>query len=166
MLRPGGVAVLPQTAGPSDPYGVLPNRSLVLWPYTDIRTPNISWGNRYVFIQARLESGAAKVGYPNRRGWLAYHLDGTLFVKYASYDEQAEYFDWNSSSECYCGPHFIELETLGPRALLAPGASVVHREIWRLFGGVSRPQSEDEMDDVVKELGIEELAGVHHELDS
>jgi len=33
-------------------------------------------------------------------------------------------------SECYCNPHFLELETMGPRTTLAPGESVSHRETW------------------------------------
>jgi hypothetical protein len=137
QLKTGGIAVLPQATIPADEFGLLPNRHLVLWPYTQVTSAHITWGDRYVFITATMESGALKVGFPNPSGWMAYAVDGTLFVKYASYWPGAAYFDRGSSSECYCNSRFIELETLGPRTILAPGDSVTHREIWTVRAGVS-----------------------------
>ena len=98
QLKTGGTAVLPQVRQDT---GVLPNRSLVLWPYTDMVNPNVRWGSNYILLDAELDS-PFKVGFPNPRGWLAYWWNGMLFVKRAEYDPQAEYFDFGSSSECYC----------------------------------------------------------------
>ena len=133
QLRSGGVALLPQPTGPADPDGVQPNRTLVLWPYTDIRSPFIRWGNRLILIRSTPKTGPLKVGFANPRGWLAYYYHGTLFVKRAEYDDSATYFDRGSSSQCYCNPSFLELETLGPKTELAPGASVTHREVWEVY---------------------------------
>lgn len=142
QLKPGGVAILPQATGPADEYGLLPNRHIVLWPYTRINSPHITWGDRYLFVEATMQAGALKIGFPNPVGWLGYHLADTLFVKYAAYQPQEAYFDRGSSSECYCNPRFLELETLGPRVVLAPGESVTHRETWAVHAGVSLRRDE------------------------
>ena len=136
QLKTGGLAILPQAAGPRDAEGLQPNRSLALWPYTDINSPFLQWGHRCVLISAELSAGALKIGFPNPVGWLAYHWRDTLFVKYAAYDPAADYYDFGSSSQCYCNARFLELETLGPRVTLAPGATTWHREVWQVAGNV------------------------------
>ncbi len=153
QIKPGGIAILPQNTAPS---GVLPNRRLTLWPYTDMKSPYIQWGNRYIFVQANLPEGdSLKVGFPNPHNWLGYWLDQTLFVKQATYQAEADYFDFGSSTEFYARPEFVELETLGPRTMLAPGESVTHRETWRLYPNVKLEPNEDAVQKLVKELGIE-----------
>jgi hypothetical protein len=137
QLKPGGIAVLPQATALADEYGLLPNRHLVLWPYTRLDSPHITWGDRHLFIEATMQEGALKLGFPNPVGWLAYIVDGILFVKQAAYHSGADYFDRGSSSECYCNPRFLELETLGPRITLAPGESVSHHETWVVRAGIS-----------------------------
>jgi hypothetical protein len=163
QFKPGGVGILPQVTGPVDEHGLLPNRQIALWPYTQIDSPHITWGDRFVFVEATMQdgplgkqSGALKIGFPNPIGWLAYAVDDTLFVKYAEYRPQAAYFDRESSSECYCNPRFLELETLGPRTTLAPGASVTHRETWVVYAGVSVQADEVAVEKLVKELGLTE----------
>ncbi len=152
QLRPGGIAILPQAAAPADAYGVLPNRHIALWPYTPINSPHITWGDRYVFVEATMQRGALKIGFPNPAGWMGYALGSALFVKRAAYDPQAAYFDKGSSSECYCNPHFLELETLGPRAVLAPGESVTHRETWALYADVPFRPDETATQELVETL--------------
>jgi hypothetical protein len=137
QLKPGGVAVLPQSTALADEHGLLPNRHIVLWPYTRVDSPHITWGDRYLLVEATMQDGALKLGFPNPAGWLAYAVDGTLFVKHATYQPDGDYLDRGSSSECYCNPRFLELETLGPRTRLAPGESVSHRETWTIHGGAS-----------------------------
>ena len=154
QLKPGGVAVLPQATAPADEHGLLPNRQIVLWPYTQINSPHITWGDRYVFVEVTMQSGALKVGFPNPAGWMGYAIEDTLFVKHAAYQPNATYFDRGSSSECYCNPRFLELETLGPRTSLAPGESVTHRETWALYAGVSFRPDETAVQELVDKLGL------------
>jgi hypothetical protein len=151
QCRTGGVAILPQSREQVD---FLPNRSLSLWSYTDLSSSQVSWGNRYILVRAEMDS-PFKVGFPNPRGWLAYWLDGTLFVKRASYDAQAEYYDFGSSSECYCNNRFLELETLAPIGKLAPGESVTHTETWELYADVEFPENENTAQKIVEKLGLE-----------
>src|SRR5512146_1289471 len=87
QFRTGGVAILPQI---TEDTGVLPNRPLALWPYTDLADPNVMWGRDLILAAANMRA-PFKLGFPNPRGWLAYWLDGILFVKHASYDAQARY---------------------------------------------------------------------------
>jgi hypothetical protein len=151
QLKTGGTAILPQARQDT---GVLPNRSLVLWPYTDMVNPNVRWGSNYILLDAALDS-PFKVGFPNPRGWLAYWWNGTLFVKRADYDSQAEYFDYGSSSECYCNDRFLELETLAPIHTLAPGETASHIEIWHLYKDVDRPRHESDAQQLVDKLRLE-----------
>jgi hypothetical protein len=152
QLKTGGVAILPQSQVEHD---FLPNRSLTFWSYTDISNPNVSLGNRYVLVRSQIEEGAFKVGFPNPRGWLAYWQAGTLFVKRAAFDAQAAYYDFGSSSECYCNGKFIELETLAPISKLSPGSSVTHVETWELHADVEYPENEDAVEAIVEKLGLE-----------
>jgi hypothetical protein len=151
QLKTGGVAILPQVC---EDTGVLPNRSLVLWPYTNMADPNVLWGQKYVILHANMTS-AFKIGFQNPHGWLAYWLNGTLFVKRAKYEAQSAYFDFGSSSECYCNDKFIELETLSPICTLDPGASVTHVETWELYGNVDLPRDEKDAQSLVEKLGLE-----------
>src|SRR5919108_4021650 len=151
QLKTGGTAILPQIR---EDTGVLPNRSLAMWPYTDMLSPNVRWGSNYVLLDAELDS-PFKVGFPNPRGWLAYWWNGILFVKRAIYDAHAEYFDFGSSSECYSDHRFIELETLSPIHTIAPGETASHIETWELYRDIDRPRHESEAQRLAEKLGLE-----------
>jgi hypothetical protein len=136
QLKPGGVAILPQCKNGDEANPTLPNRTITLWSYTDINSDHITWGNEFVLVEAKMKQGKLKVGFPNPDGWMAYWLGGLLFVKRAGFTREAGYFDRGSSSECYCDPRFLELESLGPITRLPPGGSVEHLEVWDLHEGV------------------------------
>ncbi|MFN2153445.1 MAG: hypothetical protein ACK2T5_17720, partial [Anaerolineales bacterium] len=150
QLKSGGVAILPQAQDQTD---LLPNRMLTLWPYTDIASPHVTWDNRFILVRAQMQT-AFKVGFPNPRGWLAYWLAGTLFVKRATLDTQAAYYDFGSSSECYCNDRFLELETLAPISTLAPGESATHTETWELYADVDFPADKDTVQGIIEKLGL------------
>jgi hypothetical protein len=151
QLKTGGTAVLPQARQDT---GVLPNRSLGLWPYTDMANPNVHWGSNIILLHANLDS-PFKIGFPNPRGWLAYWWKGMLFVKGADYNPQADYYDFGGSSQCYCDHRFIELETLAPIHTLAPGETASHIETWGLYKDIDPPTNEDEAQLLVDKLELE-----------
>lgn len=153
-LRAGGIGIAPQSQAYDDPDATWPNRSIALWPFTDIASPHIRWGNRFIFVTADMAAGMLKFGFPNPGGWLAYALEETLFVKQATYAPHARYFDRGSSSQIFCMPGFIELETQGPRTILAPGASITHREVWSLHTGMALTADEDQVAAAVAALGL------------
>lgn len=154
QLKPGGVAILPQTQDRLDEYGLLPNRQIALWPYTEAGSQYIIWGDRFIFIQARMEAGALKIGFPNPSGWIGYLWERTLFIKKATFYPDRSYYDFRSSSECYCNPFFLELETLGPRTRLEPGESLSHLETWNIYDQVDISFSETSVDNLIGKLGL------------
>jgi hypothetical protein len=129
QLAPGGLAVVPQPVG--DPADVRPDRTVVLWPYTD--PAGFAIGQTDIRIDAT-DAPRAKMGQPNRRGWMAYTLDDEVFVKWSPlHDDGRDYADLGASIQCYRDQHSLELESLGPLTDLAPGDEVVHREVWELM---------------------------------
>jgi hypothetical protein len=158
QMKIGGEAILPLAAPDADPFGVLPNRKLALWPYSDLGSANVRMGKHLLRIQANMDSGKLKLGFPNPSGWLAYLLGDTLLVKHAPYQNDAYYFDEGSSSECYCDERFLELESLGPRVVLQPGEKTTHVETWRLMRGIALPDEETRCLQVLEQAGLS-LAG-------
>jgi hypothetical protein len=154
QMKPGGLAVFPQTTGNADEYGLLPNRQITLWPYSDAGLDLFKVGNRFIFIDVNLEDGMFKFGFPNPSGWMGYFVDGSFFVKRAPYQPGEYYYDGGSSSECYFNPLHIELETLGPSTILLPGDSAGHREVWQVFPDVEGRQDENRMADIAEELDL------------
>jgi hypothetical protein len=150
QFRIGGMAILPMNNTDS---GLLPNRNLALWPYTNLGDRNIQLGRKFLLVKAAMNT-PFKVGFANPVGWLAYWLEGTLFVKSAAYEPGATYPDYGSSSECYCNAQFIELETLGPLQEIQPGGSIQHIETWHLFRVPARPVNENNVQNLVATLGF------------
>jgi hypothetical protein len=133
MMRLGGVCILPQTNHKLDEAGLLPNRNLVLWPYTRLSDPRLHLDDDLVLISAQPRVPPCKVGYLNRHGWVGYLVGGTLFVKRFQPQPERDHVDFGCNSEVYCNDRFIEVETLGPLGKLEPGQSVVHVEHWYLY---------------------------------
>ena len=155
MMRPGGTAVMPQQTEFDEEFGCQPNRTVNLWPYTPVNSPHITFSDRYLYVQANMKADKLKIGAPNPRGWIGYVIDDTFFVKFADYDPQAYYYDRQSSSQFYCDPGALEMETLGPRVTLEPGETVKYREVWKVFQDVAFEPEDDLVDDLVKKLGLE-----------
>ncbi len=144
VMAPGGVAILPQAAA-RDPQNLLPNRTLVLWPYTDPRDPRLVLGQKVVLLRQDAQaSGPIKVGMNNDLGWAAYYNQGQLFLKRFDLDALAVYPDNGCTVECYTNPEMLELESLGSLVLLEPGESTYHTEHWHLFDGVSLDLADEE----------------------
>lgn len=148
QLATGGRAILPQTREAADADGVLPNRQLVAWPYTDLSHPEIEFLPEALVIHGSNRPYPTKVGQPNQRGWIAYDMDGEVFVKWAAgNDELAAYVDFGATVQCYRDERFVELETLGPLTTLDPGKQIEHREIWMLAAA-----ADDAVDDFLAGL--------------
>jgi len=129
----GGIAVLPLADEPTDSYALQPNRNLVLWPYTDLCAPEFGFDPGRITVEGTTRESVAKIGQPNRRGWIAYVLGSQVFVKWAKiHDDDAAYADLGASSQCYRNEHFVELETLGPLVDLQPGQEATHVEAWSI----------------------------------
>ena len=145
-MSASGKEVVPQTRRDT---GLLPNRNMVLWPYTRLDDPRISLGDKYIIL--RQDPSAIrplKFGTSNEQGWGAYFNHGHLFVKYYEHKEGAIYPDFGASYESYTNDFMLEMETLSPLTMLKPGLSMEHSEAWELFDDVPMPRD--------NEAGIEE----------
>jgi hypothetical protein len=130
QVKLGGKAILPlrQTETAS---GLLPDRHLVVWPYTQLGDDRLHLTDRWVEIDGRPKDWACKVGTFNRLGWLAYWIGEHLFVKHFEVIE-GNFVDFKCNNEVYVMNAFLEVETLGRLEVLQPGGSLVHRETWEV----------------------------------
>ncbi len=141
----GGRAILPQEPWLDPSLDLLPSRPIALWHYTRMDDPRWVWGGR--FIQLRFRANLVseqKAGILNRQGWAAHLGHGALFLKRFGLRPEARYPDFGCNNEVYVNGSFLELETLGPLATLAPGGSVEHAEEWTLHRADGWDEDADE----------------------
>lgn len=145
VMAPSGIEIIPLPPLGEHPRDLLPNRVMVLWPFTDMTDPRWRWGSRFITLR-QANAGPTKIGLAHRGRWVAYHRVDTLFVKIIEYREGASYPDFGCNFETFTNEDMLEVESLGPLVDLAPGTATEHVETWHLFDGVSAPPSgEDEM---------------------
>ena len=152
QLPLGGVIVLPQQVGALDADGLLPNRQLVLWPYTRWQDERLQPHDDYVLIQAQEKEFPLKVGYFNRQGWAGYMRGGVFFCKRFEPQADQPHPDWGCNVESYCYDEFVELETLAPLRCLEPGQSATHVETWEFYSGIDAPQTLEGVRTLIKAL--------------
>ena len=73
-------------------------------------------------------------------------------------EQGAEYYDMGSSSQCYCHPRFLELETLGPKTIITMGETITHREVWRVFKIKDFKATEEATQAIINSLQIEDFS--------
>ena len=133
IMNPGGTILIPQEPYASHDEALLPVRALTLWAYTDLSDPRWRIGPSFIRLSTdSARAGSQKIGAANRRGWAGYARGGQLFVKRYRWEDGRAYPDYGVNTEAYTAGDFIELETLGPLARLAPGESAAHEERWSL----------------------------------
>jgi hypothetical protein len=136
VMETGGRAIIP-LAHRNTKDSLLPNRALVLWPYTDTEDTRFTLGKHYALVQQDMHATRAfKIGVTAYDGWVAYVRKGHLFLKRFTTDQTAVYPDYGASAETYSASDFQELETVGPLRELQPKESVEHVEDWYLFQNV------------------------------
>jgi hypothetical protein len=133
VMAPGGLEILPQPPMGSHPEDLLPNRTLVLWPYTDLTDERLHLGRTFITLRQDENGGPIKFGLAHRMGWAAYLLADCLFLKSFDFIEGETYPDFGCNFETFTNSSMLEIETLSPLRNLLPGQSVTHRETWHLF---------------------------------
>ena len=127
VMAPGGTAVIPIPEG--DKTSLLPNGYLTVWPYTNMADKRVSWGERLILLrQDKAAKAKFKFGLNAENGWLAYVNNGAAFVKNFVHLTDAEYPDNGSSVEVFTNNEMLEIETLSPLYVLAPGEEIEHVE--------------------------------------
>lgn len=143
----GRAAIIPQE--PFVPHGeaLLPARPLALWPFTDLSDPRVRLGPKFIRLHTDpARPSPQKLGAGCTLGWAAAVSDDHLFLKRFGHDPQARYPDFGSNVETYSAGDYLELESLGPLSVLAPGAGAEHTERWTLHGGLALPESDDALE--------------------
>ena len=151
-MAPNGMAIIPLPKRIPHTDRLTHNQEWSLWGYTALTDPRWTFGARYVFFRQDSKKGPNKLGMVHREGWVAYQLDGFLFVKWFQRTEGAAYPDGGCNFETFSNEDFMEVETLGPLTLLVPGQSVGHVETWQLFRGVQAIKTEADADRMVQRL--------------
>jgi hypothetical protein len=154
ILPLGGIALLPQQKGPIGGSEFLPNRTLVLWPYSSIVDSRLELGDELVLVRAEPAPTQFKIGYLDRAGWAAYLRAGVLFCKHFDPQADSAHADLDSNVELYCNERLLELETLAPLARLEPGAESEHEERWQLHRVGDVDTSAEGLAALVSELGL------------
>jgi hypothetical protein len=150
----GGVAILPQQVDAIDEQGLLPNRNLVLWPYTRWDDARLELGDDFIRVHARQKTPPCKIGYLNRRGWVGYWNADVLLVKRFDPQPNMAHPDFGCNVEVYCSDEHLELETLAPLCRLEPGRSVTHVETWELYSGLETIQTQDNVKSMLSQLSL------------
>jgi hypothetical protein len=143
VMAPGGFAVIPQPPLGTHPKDFLPNRSLTLWPFTDLSDDRIRFGQRFIRLQ-QADRGPIKFGLRHTEKWAGYVLGDHLFLKTIPLIEGKQYPDLGSNFEMFTNEEFLELESLGPYEEISPGQTARHTEIWAVFSGIRLPHLYDE----------------------
>jgi len=152
VLAAGGTAFVPQPPyqpHPSElPAGqkfsmsdFLPNRQLVLWPFTDLTDPRIALHGKCWTLQQRSGSGAFKIGFRHTEGWIGYLLGDLFFAKWIHHDPLASYPDRGANAELFTNGDILEVESLAPDRPLGGGATASHLEWWHI-GRVAFPKED------------------------
>ncbi|MDI3501164.1 MAG: hypothetical protein PWP22_935 [Thermoanaerobacter sp.] len=135
VLATEGIEIIPQ---PNKDTDLLPNRQIVLWPYSKMNDKRVYWGEKYIALKQDPNNKAPfKLGINNQEGWAAYARGGHLFVKRYYPQHDATYPDFGVSFETYTNDWMLEIETLSPFTKLQPGETVEHVEEWELYNNVN-----------------------------
>lgn len=131
QVRLGGMAIFPF----SNSDGLLPDRNIVLWPYSELSDPRLELHDDLILVHAYATGKPFKIGSFNSKGWIAYTVGDTLLIKRFSVDTNGRYPDRQCDVELYVNDSCIELETLGALQFLQPGSSMTHDETWEILTG-------------------------------
>ncbi len=156
IMASGGTAIFPQEPFRPHTEYLLPARPMVLWHYTDLSDSRWTFSKKFLrlFCDAKIDH-PQKVGLANKQGWAGYAVDGQLFVKTFPHIEGATYPDHGCNCETFTSGTFMEVESVGPLATLAPGGSASHVEVWSLFDGVSVTGDDDDLEKMLAPLVVE-----------
>jgi hypothetical protein len=133
VMRPGGIEIIPQPALGEHPRDLLPNRGMVLWPYTDLSDPRWHLGRSFFTLRQSAGFPPTKIGLAHREKWVAYVIEESIFIKAFEHIEGLVYPDGGCSFETFTNDEMLEIESLGPLVRLAPGRSVSLTEHWHVF---------------------------------
>jgi hypothetical protein len=137
MMAPGGMAVAGFPPRGHHPANLEATNPLVMWAYTNLADPRWKFTRKYLTLrQDPTNNDPQKIGSFNPNTWVAYVLNGEVFLKRTVPDASKPYPDFGCSFETFTNQDFLEVETLSPLTELSPGQTVELPERWALFRNV------------------------------
>jgi len=133
VMQPGGMEIIPQPPLGEHPHDLLPNRGMVLWPYTDLSDLRWTFGRKFWLLKQSDDGLPTKIGIAHREKWIAYLLGDSLFIKTFDHAPGGHYPDGGCNFETFTNSEMLEVESLGELVTLQPGESTTHFENWYLF---------------------------------
>jgi hypothetical protein len=154
MMVPGGTAVTGFPPRGKHPANLEATNPLVMWAYTNLADSRWRFTRKYLMLRQDPKNGEPqKLGMFNPDTWAAYVLGDEVFVKRTTSDRTKTYPDFGCSFETFTNNDFLEIETLGPIAKIAPGQTVEHIEHWSLYRNlVLKDWNDEELDHVLLPL--------------
>ncbi len=131
VCEAGGNLIIPTNTNDT---GLLHNRSISVWPYTDLSDKRIRFGKKYTTIAQDVNATTpVKLGFDLNQGVVHYVLGDDIFSKrYDAKHGKLPYPDENCSFETYTNDVMIEVETLSDIKTVENGDSHEHFEFWSL----------------------------------
>jgi len=124
--------------------GLLPNRTMSLWPYSKMNDKRVYFGENYITLKADKDNTQAfKFGIRTDSGFAAYFRNKTLFIKRFELDDSI-CPDYDCNYESYTCREMLEMESLSPLTVLEHNEFVIHNEIHELYELKSMPDMRDE----------------------
>ena len=125
-----GIEIIPFNTNDT---GLLHNRQISIWPYTDLRDERIYLGHKYATIIQKDLPTNLKIGFNLNEGKVYYVVNNTTFKVCFDVNKNGVYPDNNVCFETYSCKDFTEIETLSELKLVKSGESITHNEKWSLF---------------------------------
>ncbi len=142
VMDKGGLEIVPMNTKDT---GLLANRTISVWPYTDLSCSRAHFTDRYFTLRQDPEiKRAYKVGFDNEAGWACYINHGMLFKKSYTHVAGGVYPDNGCSYETYTNNAILEIESLGELREYAPGQTAQHTELWELARVAAAPDPRNE----------------------
>lgn len=128
VLDKGAVTTLPLS---TQDTGLLPNRNLVFWSYSDINDSRLQLFQDKVVINWKDIEQPFKIGATITQP-IKVITKGLEFVVTAPYDVNGEYPDYCCNTEIYTNNLMMEVETISDMQQLKVGETKTHIENWTL----------------------------------
>ena len=131
VMDKGGIEIIPLNC---DDTGLLPNRNITFWPYTNINDPRFYICNKYITLsQDASNSNAFKIGVDCHSGIGYYVIGDNVFCKEYTHAIGGNYPDYSASYESYTNETILEFETLSTIHNVNPSETITHSEKWKLY---------------------------------
>ncbi len=157
VMAPGGLEIIPlpkTSPHPGPPENAKkdsdywPRVRVVYWPFYQFGDPRVKFGKKYITVKQ--QPGAKKplkFGLLHMLRWMAYLVDGNLFVKrIPAPKKNGNYPDLGCNFETWTDKDMLEIESLGPMRALNRGESAQHIEYWELYGNIPATKTEADID--------------------